>query len=77
MSPFENIVGVLHDLSVEEKMKLRVILDEELKPWAASGGNAVRPRSELIGLFADEPELIDEVMVAAYEQRALPLRLDH
>ena len=52
------------------------MLDEELKTAAPSDGNGAKPKSGLIGLFADEPELIDEVMVAVYEQRSRPLRMN-
>lgn len=79
MLQFDNIVGAIHGLSHEEKFKLRLLLDEELKPPtvpAATTGNGVRPTSELIGLFADEPELMDRVMESVYEHRALPLRID-
>ncbi len=76
MSPFENIVGAIHDLSYEEKVKLRSVLDEELKVREATGSNGAKPRSGLIGLFADEPELMDEVMESVYEHRSRPLRID-
>jgi hypothetical protein len=76
MSPFENIVDAIHGLSHEEKLQLRVLLDEELKPPAASAGNEVNRKSSLIGLFADEPELMDQVMESVYEHRSRPLRLE-
>jgi hypothetical protein len=79
MSPFENVVDAIHGLSNEEKFKLRLLLDQELKSSTAPAPPAVngaRPNSELIGLFADEPELMDRVMESVYEQRARPLRID-
>jgi hypothetical protein len=57
MSPFENVVDAIHGLSSEEKFKLRLLLDEELKSStapAATTGNGARPTSELIGLFTDD-----------------------
>jgi len=75
MSPFENIVGAIHDLSFEEKTRLRVILEEELDTPAASAGNGSKPASRIIGLFADETELMDRVMEAVYERRSRPLRI--
>jgi hypothetical protein len=77
MSPFENIVGAIHDLTYEEKLKLRTVLDDELKARETTSGNGVKPKSGLIGLFADEPELMDEVMESVYEHRSRPLRLDN
>jgi hypothetical protein len=75
MSPFENLVDAIHGLSGEEKLRLRLLLDEELKiSPVAPASNRVRPSSSLIGLFSDEPELIDRVMDSVYEQRARPLR---
>ena len=80
MSPFENVVDAIRGLSNEEKYKLRLILDEEFKSPtvpAAPAGNGTKPTSELIGLFADEPELMDRVMESVYEHRARPLRIDN
>jgi hypothetical protein len=76
MSPFENIVGAIHDLSYEEKLKLRTVLDDELKVASAEHAEGIERAKRIIGLFADEPELMDQVLEAAYEQRSLPLRLD-
>lgn len=79
MSGFENIVDAVHGLSHEEKLKLRLVLEEDLKSTtvpAHSTDNGATPTSGLIGLFADEPELMDSVMEAAYERRSRPLRLN-
>jgi len=79
MLEFDNIVDAVHGLSHEEKFKLRLLLDSELKPSAVPAtpaGDGARPRSELIGLFADEQELMDRVMESVYEHRARPLRVD-
>jgi hypothetical protein len=79
MLEFDNIVDAIHGLSHEEKFKLRLILDGELKPSpspVAPAGEDARPRSGLIGLFEDDQELMDRVMESVYEHRARPLRLD-
>lgn len=79
MSPFENVVDAIHGLSNEEKFKLRLLLDEELKSSTGPvlpAVNGARSSSELIGLFAAEPELMDRVMESVYEHRARPLRID-
>ena len=76
MSPFENIVDAIHGLSNEEKFQLRLLLDEELKPPTAPAGNGSERAKRIIGLFADEPELMDRVMEAVYERRSRPLRLN-
>jgi hypothetical protein len=76
MTPFENIVDAIHGLSHEEKFKLRLLLDSELKsPTPPSAASAERAK-QIIGLFADEPELMDRVMEAVYEHRSRPLRVE-
>jgi len=74
MSPFENIVDAVHGLSNEEKLKLRLLLDQEITESPPKNG--ATPRSSLIGLLADEPELADRMMESIYEHRARPLRID-
>ena len=76
MSPFEDIVDAIHGLSHEEKFKLRLILEEELKPATPAPEKAGVRAKQIIGLFADEPELMDRVMEAVYERRSRPLRLN-
>jgi hypothetical protein len=63
MSPYETIVDAVHGLSPEEKFKLRVLLDEELKQSPATNGQT--PRPSFIGLLADEPELADQILESA------------
>ena len=78
MSPFDNIVDAIAGLSQDEKFKLRLLLDQELKPTStpiAPGSDDCKPKSGLIGLFSDEPELMDRVMESVYEHRARPLRI--
>ena len=73
MSPFENIAGAIHDLSHDEKLKLRELLDTELKKPSPNGG---KPRSSLIGLLADEPDLADRILESAMIAReSRPLRM--
>jgi len=73
MSPFENIVDAIHDLSNEEKFELRLLLDKELKREPPK--DAPARRSALIGLLADEPELADQILESAMIARETrPLR---
>jgi len=73
MSPFENIAGAIHDLSYDEKLKLRALLDTELKKPSQSG---FEPRSSLIGLLADEPDLADRILESAMIAReSRPMRM--
>jgi hypothetical protein len=74
MTPFEHLVDSLHGLSYEEKFKLRLLLDEELKPPAVNGDDGDRSK-RILGLFSDEPDLMDRVMEAVDERRSRPLRL--
>jgi hypothetical protein len=76
MSPFENIAGAIHDLSYEEKVILRKLLDEDLQAAKVPAGHAAKPGHGIIGLFADEPELMDSVLEAMHERRSRPLRID-
>ena len=66
MLQFDNLVGAIHDLSYEEKLKLRTVLDEELKQKPNNGDTR---RSSLIGLLADEPELADQILESAMTAR--------
>jgi hypothetical protein len=63
MSPFENVVDAIRGLSNEEKFKLRLLLDREIAQSPPKSGDA--PRSSLIGLLADEPELADQILESA------------
>jgi hypothetical protein len=73
MSPFENIVDAVHGLSHEEKLKLRLVLDREITESPPKNGDT--PRSSLIGLLADEPELADQILESAMTARETrPLR---
>ena len=76
MLEFDNIVDAVHGLGHEEKSKLRLLLDEELNSSSRPSENGVDPAKGIIGLFADEPELLDGVMEAVYERRSRPMRLD-
>jgi hypothetical protein len=76
MLEFDHIVDAVHGLSHEEKFKLRLLLDEDLKTTSPPAQNGVTPAKRIIGLFADEPELMDRVMEAVYEHRSRPLRLN-
>ena len=77
MLDFQNIAGAIPGLSHEDKLKLRSLLDAELSVQKApTVSNAKTKRSSnLIGLFADEPELMDRVMETVYERRSRPLRI--
>ena len=79
MSPFENIVDAIHSLSDDEKLKLRLLLDVELRSTPSSNppaDNGSERAKQIVGLFADEPELMDRVMESVYELRSRPLRLN-
>jgi hypothetical protein len=74
MSAFENVVDAIHGLSHEEKFKLRLLLDEDLKQTPPKNGEP--RRKSLIGLLADEPELADQILESAMIARETrPLRM--
>ena len=67
MSPYEHIVDAVHGLSQEEKFKLRLLLDQDLKQAPVNDGQNARP--SFIGLLADEPELADQILESAMVAR--------
>jgi len=75
MSPLENIVDAIHTLSNDEKLKLRLLLDAELQSAVPPADNGSKRAKRIVGLFADEPELMDRVMESVYESRSRPSRL--
>jgi hypothetical protein len=78
MSPFENLVDAIQHLSLEEKLRLRTLLEEQLRDQAspATSANDLNRAKNMIGLFEDEPELMDSVLEAMYERRSRPLRIN-
>lgn len=75
MADLQNIIRHIHDLSHAEKVVLRTYLDGELNS-AAPEANGAGHQSELVGLFANETEVLDRVMDSVYENRSRPLRLE-
>ena len=74
MLQFDRIIGAVHGLSHEEKLKLRQLLDEELNEKPPKIDDP--PRRSLIGLLADEPELADQILESAMIARETrPLRM--
>ena len=75
MLTFDTIFDAVHNLSYEDKLKLRTLLDHQIESAAFAFGE--RPNAKnIIGLFADEPELIDEVLKGVHERRTQPLRIE-
>lgn len=75
MLSFEIISDAVHELSYEEKLKLRMLLDSEIKLAVPENGQRQHGKS-IIGLLSDEPELMDEVLQSVYERRSRPLQID-
>ena len=71
MSTLDHIMQTLPALSQTDKLVLRDALDRDLRLPPTKGEEAANP---LLGLMADEPELMDEIVEEAYAVRALPLR---
>lgn len=76
---FEN--GVLRplvplDLPEHSEVEFEPLLVTPQELPASNAENQARPRSALIGLFADEPELMDRVMESVNELRERPWRLE-
>jgi hypothetical protein len=76
MLEFDNIVDAVHSLNQVDKSRLRILLDEELKTTSSDLRNGNHPAKGIVGLFADEPELMDRVMETVDERRSRPLRLN-
>jgi hypothetical protein len=67
MANLQHILDSVHALSQQEKLTLRNVLDCELKSQPSENG--AKPKSQLIGLFSNESEMLDEVMESVYEGR--------
>jgi hypothetical protein len=76
MLSFREIADAIPHLTSEEQTRLRSLIDAEISASTRPPGNGAKRTSELIGLFADEPELMDQVMESVYEHRSRPLRMD-
>jgi hypothetical protein len=74
MSDLQDILRSIDDLSIEDKLVVRNVLDNAIKASVSDG--VAKPRSDLVGLFADDPNAFDGVMEAVYETRELPLRIE-
>jgi hypothetical protein len=71
----DDILEAIRSLTREERNRLAEQLRRELNEEAPSKAGAIDPGA-IIGLFADEPELIDEVCESAMQSRDRdPLRL--
>lgn len=75
MNQLDQIIRTIHELTLHEKQAIRAALEAELNSSPAQAESAL-PGSRLIGLFAENPEDLDEVMDAVNERRSRPLRGD-
>ena len=75
MADLQHIIRTIHDLSLDEKLAVRNALDAELGLRPANG-NSSQGTSELIGLFAGQDEVLDQVLESVYESRSRPLRVE-
>jgi hypothetical protein len=73
MVDLQQIISSVHNLSPQEKLTLRSVLERELI-GSAPAQNGTKPLSELIGLFANESDVLDHVMDSVYEGRGRPWR---
>ncbi len=71
----DEILEMIRALSQEERVRLVSEVRQELDEEATRAEAAANPES-IIGLFADDPDLIDEVCESAMQSRERdPLRL--
>lgn len=71
----DDILEAIRSLTREERNRLALQLRRELDEEAPSKAGAIDPGA-IIGLFADEPELIDAVCESAMQSRERdPMRL--
>jgi hypothetical protein len=75
MLTLEAISSAVDDLSYEDKLKLRTLLDRQLESVAPNNYKQQGGKT-IVGLFSDEPELIDQVLESVYERRSRPLRVE-
>jgi hypothetical protein len=74
MSDLQDILRSIDDLSIEDKLVVRNVLDDVIK--ASAGERVANPRGDLVGLFANDANAFDGVLKAIYETRELPLRIE-
>ncbi len=75
MADLQNILNSIHELSREDILVLRKELERELQVGGDSNGKCSR-RTDLIGLFADDGDILDGVLESVYENRNQPLRAE-
>jgi hypothetical protein len=73
INPIDELVAAIRRLPVEARLRLieRVahdVAEDTPKPPAVAAERAAGP--SLLGLFADEPDLVDRICALAYEDRA-------
>jgi hypothetical protein len=68
MADLQQIISSVHELSPQEKRTLRNVLDRELI-GSEPAENGAKNKSELIGLFSNESDMLDQVMDSVYEGR--------
>ena len=71
MADLQTIIRSVHDLSPQDKLVLREVIDRDL---ALTEQNSAGKTSELVGLFTDDSQLLDEVMDLVYQGRGRPWR---
>jgi hypothetical protein len=69
MADLQTIIRSVHDLSPQDKLLLREVINRDL---ALTEQNSASKNSELVGLFADDSQLLDEVMDLVYQERGRP-----
>jgi hypothetical protein len=75
MADVPQILRSIHDLSLGEKQAVLAALEVELGQRDAHGENGTLA-CQVIGLFAGQDELMDQVMQSVYENRERPWRAE-
>ena len=73
MADLQQIISSVQNLSPQEKLTLRNVLDHELI-GSETAQNGAKNKSQLIGLFSNESDLLDQAMDSVYEGRGRPWR---
>ncbi|AFY73590.1 hypothetical protein Syn7502_01522 [Synechococcus sp. PCC 7502] len=66
--PSEALAESIHSLSLEEKITLRQMLDQEIPENSLSQGT-LSPENPWLGIFAEESEIMTDISNEAFENR--------
>ena len=72
----EKTYALARQLANQQQISVEQLVSQAIEQYAATPQRDESPRESMIGLFADVPELMDQIVEEAYQNRErTPLRL--